>query len=174
MSISVWFAGLHAAAVTYSDVSQFDDVVVLLKDVRSNGQLHFIGNGGSAAIASHMAVDFFNKGKFAARSFNDSAALTCIANDYGYKSVFDMQVARVVKRGDVLVAISSSGESDNIIRAAKTAKMVTDVVTLTGFGEKNRLRALGTYNFYVPSKNYGWVETAHLGLLHAILEAVSI
>jgi D-sedoheptulose 7-phosphate isomerase len=151
----------------------FDATVALLKRTRQRNQLYFIGNGGSAAIASHMAADFFNKGKFASRCFNDAAALTCIANDYGYKNVFDMQVARVVKQGDVLVAISSSGESDNILRAAKTAKMVTDVVTLTGFKETNRLKQLGTHNFYVPSENYGIVETAHLGLLHALLEAVS-
>ncbi len=151
----------------------FDQAVAMLKKSRQRNHLYFIGNGGSAAIASHMATDFFNKGKFAARCFNDLAALTCLANDYGYKSVFDMQVARVVKHGDVLIAISSSGESDNIIRASKTAKMVTDVVTLTGFKDDNQLRQMGTYNFYVPSTNYGIVETAHLGLLHALLEAVS-
>ncbi len=153
---------------------QLEPVVSLLNRTRTTqNQLCFIGNGGSAAIASHMAIDFFNKGKFISRCFNDAAALTCLANDYGYKSVFDMQVARVIVRGDVLIAISSSGESDNILRAAKTAKMVADVVTLTGFKDDNRLRQIGTYNFHVPSTNYGIVETAHLGLLHALLEAVS-
>ncbi len=164
---------LRAFAFDHFGECPLDEVALMLKNARQRGQLIFIGNGGSAAIASHMATDFFNKGKFAARCFNDLAALTCLANDYGYKSVFDMQVARVVKHGDVLVAISSSGESDNILCAAKTAKMVTDVVTLTGFKDDNRLRQMGTYNFHVPSTNYGIVETAHLGLLHALLEAVS-
>jgi D-sedoheptulose 7-phosphate isomerase len=174
-----WYEQFDYAAWVHPDYGAvgtpvtFDGVVALLKKTRQRGQLYFIGNGGSAAIASHMAIDFFNKGKFAARCFNDAAALTCIANDYGYKSVFDMQVARVIKKGDVLVAVSSSGESDNILRAAKTAKMVTDVVTLTGFKYGNRLQQMGTYNFHVPSTNYGIVETAHLGLLHALLEAVS-
>ena len=169
-----WYDKLYTACTgEEQDDELFERVAAALKAMRLKGQLFFIGNGGSAAIASHMAVDFFNKGRFAARCFNDAAALTCIANDYGYKNVFDMQVARVVKYGDVLVAISSSGESDNILRAAKTAKMICDVVTLTGFKEANQLRQVGTYNFHVPSENYGIVETAHLGLLHALLEAVS-
>jgi D-sedoheptulose 7-phosphate isomerase len=60
------------------------------------------------------------------------------------------------------------------LRAANAAKTVTDVVTLTGFAGNNRLREMGTHNFHVPSTNYGIVETAHLGMLHAILEAVSV
>lgn len=155
-----------------ADDATWGGVTDLLKKIKYKGQLCFIGNGGSAAIASHMAADFFNKGRFEARCFNDSALLTCLANDHGYKNVFDMQVARVITKHDVLVAISSSGESDNILRAVRTAKLVTDVVTLSGFRGDNQLRTLGTYSFHVPSSNYGIVEAAHLGILHALLEAV--
>jgi len=151
----------------------FDAVVERLKHTRKQGegQLMFIGNGGSAAIASHMATDFMNKGRFNTRCFNDLAALTCLSNDYGYENVFSMQIARANGLGDVLIAISSSGESKNICQAVEMAK--AGIITFTGFEETNRLRSLGHYNFYVPSKNYGIVETAHLGLLHALLEAVT-
>jgi len=152
----------------------FADAAAMLKGRRLiDAQLFFIGNGGSAAIASHMAIDFMNKGRFDARCLNDPAALTCLANDYGYKTVFEMQLGRSLKPNDVLVAISSSGQSENILAAAKSAKMVTDVVTLTGFRFDNPLRQIGTHNFWVPSNNYGIVETAHLGILHALLEAAS-
>jgi len=152
---------------------QFSELADTLRFSRKKSQICFIGNGGSAAIASHMAIDFFNKGKFLARSFNDAAALTCISNDYGYKSVFDMQVSRVLKHGDVLVAISSSGESENVVRAANSARLICTVATFSGFIAGNRLSRIGHFNFHVPSSNYGIVETAHLGLLHALLEAVT-
>jgi D-sedoheptulose 7-phosphate isomerase len=154
----------------------FDDVIKRVKDARELGcQLLFIGNGGSAAIASHMAIDFMNKGRLQARSFNDPAALTCLANDYGYEAVFEMQLAKALRSGDVLVAISSSGESENILAATRNAATIpsVSVVTLTGFEGDNRLRQLGHFNFWIPSNNYGIVETAHLGLLHALLEAVN-
>jgi len=149
----------------------FAAVVDLLK-VRKlmNGQLHFIGNGGSAAIASHMAIDFLNKADFATRCYNDAAALTCLSNDYGYKDVFFRQLK--FAPSDVLFAISSSGESENIVCCAKEAALLGKVVTLSGFRFDNQLRQCGAYNFWVPSSNYGIVETVHLGLLHALLEAV--
>lgn len=153
-------------------LDDFASTAAMLRRVRAEGQLCFIGNGGSAAIASHMAADFFNKGQFETRSFTDLSMLTCLSNDYGYVGAFNRQVARTMKKSDALIAISSSGESDNIIQAAKTAMAAAAVITLTGFSPNNRLRALGTYNFYVPAADYGIVETAHLGLLHALLNKV--
>ncbi len=164
---------VHMSNAFIENADVYTGVVDLLKGMKNKGQLYFIGNGGSAAIASHMAIDFFNKGRFKARCFNDPAALTCLANDYGYNGVFEAQVARFIEPGDVLVAISSSGESENIVAAVAAARRKTDVVTLTGFKDDNRLRQMGTYNFHVPSTNYGIVETAHLGLLHALLEGCS-
>jgi D-sedoheptulose 7-phosphate isomerase len=154
---------------------EFEYAVNVLVSRRDTSDLYFIGNGGSAAIASHMAIDFLNKGKFRARCFTDGAALTCLANDYSYKEVFLKQFQVCMRPHDVLVAISSSGESDNIVWCAQhavDAKNVT-VITLTGFEPDNRLRSFGTINFHVPSHNYGIVETVHLGILHALLEAVT-
>ena len=152
----------------------FGKVVTLARNARHrSNRVYFIGNGGSAAIASHMAIDWLNKGHFAAMSFTDPAALTCIGNDYGYNQVFKYQVMHHLDPGDLLFVISSSGRSSNVVEAAKFANMVCKVITLTGFDHDNDLRKLGTVNFYVPSRSYGVVETAHLAIMHELLELVT-
>jgi len=150
----------------------FESAIAMAADVRSRqGRLFFIGNGGSAAIASHMAIDFLNKGRFAAMAFNDGASLTCLGNDHGYDQVFIRPFSAHVRNGDILFAVSSSGKSESVINPALHAGVVgASVVTLSGFAPDNRLRSLGSVNFYVPSESYGVVETAHLAILHAILD----
>lgn len=134
-------------------------------------RLFFIGNGGSAAIASHMATDYQKNGSMPTMCFNDAASLTCISNDLGYQNVFTLPLERHARLGDVLFAISSSGASGNIINAARYAKEHRmNVVTLSGFEPDNPLRRLGGVNFYVPSKSYGTVEIAHLAILHSLLD----
>lgn len=131
----------------------------------------FIGNGGSAAIASHMAIDFSKNGNIPALAFNDGAALTCLGNDLGYDQVFAKQIELHAHKGDLLVAISSSGKSPNILNAVKAAKKYgCNVFTLSGFTKSNPLRKLGDINLYVPSSEYGFVEIAHLCLSHAMLD----
>ncbi|HEY5999297.1 MAG TPA: SIS domain-containing protein [bacterium] len=128
--------------------------------------VHFVGNGGSAAIASHGAVDFFNAG-VRSRAFNDGSLLTCLANDFGYEEVFARPLALVASPGDVLVAISSGGRSRNILAAAAAARRGgCAVVTLSGFDADNPLRALGDLNFHVPSHSYGLVECLHQTICH--------
>jgi D-sedoheptulose 7-phosphate isomerase len=139
----------------------------------SGQKLMFIGNGASAAIASHQAVDFWKTGRMRAVAFNDAAQLTCLGNDYGYAHVFEKPVEMFADPGDVLIAISSSGRSENIVRAARMARdKRCRVITLSGFASDNPLRQLGDVNFYVPSKSYGHVEVTHLALLHAMLDAI--
>jgi D-sedoheptulose 7-phosphate isomerase len=138
---------------------------------REDAKVFFIGNGGSAAIASHMAADWTRNGGFAAMSLNDGAALTCFANDFGYDQVFAGQLARHARAGDLLFAISSSGRSANIINGVGAARAKgTTVVTLSGFEQDNPLRSSGDMNFFVPSGRYGFVEIAHLTICHAILD----
>lgn len=137
------------------------------------GKVFFIGNGGSAAIASHMAADWSNRAKVSAFALNDAAALTATANDYSYEEVFRRQVLRHIDAFDMLVAISSSGKSENILKAAEAANDIGAVITLSGFAPDNPLRKLGNVNFYVPSSDYGIVETAHLAILHALLDKVA-
>ena len=142
------------------------------QDTKSNGaKILFVGNGGSAAIASHMAIDYTRNGGFSALAFNDGAALTCFSNDLGYEQVFAQQVELHGRAGDLLVAISSSGNSANIVNAVEAARTGgVDVLTLSGFAPDNRLRGLGDVNIYVPNSLYGFVEIAHLAVCHAILD----
>jgi len=134
-------------------------------------KLMFIGNGGSAAIASHLAIDFSKNGGMRAMAFNDGAALTCLGNDLGYENVFAQQVALHGRAGDLMVAISSSGRSANILNGVAAARQNgAEVLTLSGFRPDNPLRTMGELNLYVPSSEYGFVEISHLTLGHAILD----
>ena len=134
-------------------------------------KLMFIGNGGSASIASHMAVDYSKNGGMRALAFNDGAFLTCIANDFGYDNVFAKQIELHASAGDLLIAISSSGKSANILNAVAAAReRSTSVLTMSGFEPTNPLRQLGDYNLYIPSSSYGFVEIGHLAVCHCILD----
>lgn len=140
----------------------------------SNNKLIFIGNGGSAAIASHLANDYNTTHQYHALALNDAAALTCLSNDYGYEQVFAKQLEIHARLGDILIAISSSGESANILNAVIAAKKAhCTVITFSGFNANNSLSQLGDLNFYVSSKEYGFVEVAHLALGHALLDCIT-
>lgn len=168
---------LAAVAVTrnrrpVSGEEAISRIVALLHEENSrDGRVLFVGNGGSAAIASHCAADYMKNGGFRAHSLHDPAVLTCIANDLGYERVFSDQLRRHGRRGDILFVISSSGESQNILQAARTARELSMiVVALSGFAASNPLRTLGDIDFHVPSRSYGIVEIAHLAICHAILD----
>lgn len=136
-----------------------------------NGTIFFVGNGGSAAIASHMAIDYTKNGGYKAMAFNDAAAITCLSNDFRYQEIFKYQIKKWAQDGDVVFCISSSGESDSIINAAKAAKdRGCFVFTLSAFKPDNRLRGMGDINFYVPTMEYGFAEITHLSILHSILD----
>jgi D-sedoheptulose 7-phosphate isomerase len=134
-------------------------------------KLIYIGNGGSAAIASHLAIDFSKNGGLRSLAFNDSSALTCLGNDLGYENVFAQQLDFHARPGDLLIAISSSGRSANILAGVTVARARNcGVVTFSGFSDDNDLRRTGDINFYVRSSEYGFVEVVHLSLCHAILD----
>jgi D-sedoheptulose 7-phosphate isomerase len=158
--------------VSLSRSEAYDRALNLSLEATSAGnKLMFIGNGGSAAIASHMAIDFSKNGKMPAMCFNDGAALTCLGNDYGYEEVFAQQVRFHARPGDVLFAISSSGKSENILRAVGVAQQSDcHIITMSGFLADNPLRSMGELNFHVDVCDYGLVEVAHTALIHAIVE----
>jgi len=153
---------------------QTEDALVqsfgMLKQLRSSGnRLFIIGNGGSAAIASHAVIDFLNVAGIAAHTLHDSAVMTCMANDYGYEQGFARALDCFASDGDILIAISSSGKSANILNAvAKSKERSAGVITLSGFTESNPLRSLGDLNLWLPSADYGIVEVGHQFLLHNI------
>lgn len=137
---------------------------------KSGNKTMLIGNGGSAAIASHIAIDYSKNGGWRAMAFNDSAALTCLSNDLGYEHVFAKQIWMHAAVSDLVILISSSGKSANILEACTAATLKgCEIVTFTGFDADNQLRRQGRLNFWVPSHEYGIVETAHQVLLHFIV-----
>jgi D-sedoheptulose 7-phosphate isomerase len=137
----------------------------------TGNKVMFIGNGGSMGIATHMAVDFSKNGGMRATAFGDGAMLTALGNDLGYENVFAHQIECHGRAGDVLIAISSSGKSPNILKGVQTARSQNGkVITFSGFRDDNPLRKAGDVNFYVRSMEYGFVEVAHQAIIHAILD----
>ena len=140
---------------------------LLLSVQKEKKDLYIIGNGGSAAIASHAVTDFMNEGKISAHTLHDSAIFSCMANDYGYDGAFSKIIMLTMKPADVLIAISSSGQSKNIICAVESAKQAgSTVITFSGFDNNNPLRRMGDMNFWCDSEDYGVVEIAHQFILH--------
>ena len=131
------------------------------------GYLYIIGNGGSAAMASHMAADACKNGHLRALAFNDPALVSATSNDLSYDQVFSLPLERLARTGDLLIAISSSGNSPNVVRALEARRALgVQAVTLSGKRADNRSRTLGDLNFYVPLTRYGWAESAHQVILH--------
>lgn len=145
------------------------DLVATVKN--AGHKVLWVGNGGSAAIASHSAADYFRTGNIKTQCFSDASLLTCMGNDFGYPEVFARPIGVYAESGDVLVAISSSGQSVNILNAVDRAKEKgCKVISLSGFKADNPLRARGDLNFYVPSIDYGYIELAHGILCHSFLD----
>lgn len=151
-----------------------EDLSLLMYQARTERkQLFFIGNGGSAGIAVHMTADFLKNGQMRAIDLYAPTTLTCLGNDYGYEYVFSKQLEILATPGDVLVAISSSGNSPNILRAAEAVQAVGGtIITFTGFKSDNCLRAMGHRNLYVPSMEYGIVESIHNQILQQVVDEI--
>jgi D-sedoheptulose 7-phosphate isomerase len=133
--------------------------------------IHFVGNGASACMASHLAVDWVKNAGVRALAYNDIAFLTAIGNDLGYDQVFAQPVGWFGEEGDLLATISSSGNSPSILRAIEAARgRKMKVVTFSGMKPDNASRKMGDLNFYVPGWTYGIIECAHQVLLHAWLD----
>lgn len=148
---------------------------LLYQVTKIEGIVYVIGNGGSAGLASHFCTDLLRTLKIPAATLSDTNVLTCFANDFGYENVYKMPLQRNLRSHDLLVAISSSGKSTNIIEAVKVAKeKKTSVISLSGFAANNPLRRLGDLNFWLDSNDYGLVETGHFFLLHTIVDTCKI
>lgn len=152
-----------------SGVEKAVDVILDLYD--SGEKAMVIGNGGNAAIASHMQNDLCKAVGVKSLVFNEQPLLTALANDNRYGSVFEYPINMWAQQNDLLIGISSSGESENILRGAKAAKTRgCRLITFSGFNMDNQLRKLGDINFYTPSSEYGYVEVVHSALTHMITD----
>jgi D-sedoheptulose 7-phosphate isomerase len=141
------------------------------KAKNNDNSIYIVGNGGSAGIASHVVNDMINVAKLKAFTFHDISLLTCMANDYGYENVYAEPLRNMLRKGDMLIAISSSGKSNNIINATKMARLKgANIITFSGFEADNELRKQGDLNIYLSSNDYGFVEYGHAFILHNITD----
>lgn len=135
--------------------------------------IYLAGNGASASMASHMAADLAKNGRLHTQVLTDPSLMTAISNDISYDEVYAFPLSVRANPGDMLVCISSSGGSPNILRAAETAKQAgMTIVTLSSLKEDNPLRKMGALNFFVPAGTYGYAESTHAAVLHHWMDAV--
>ena len=156
-------------------VDQLKKIAHLLKTIHSDGKKTLVfGNGGSAAIASHFSVDLTKNASLRCVNFNEADLITCFANDYGFERWVEKAVGFYGDEGDLLIVISSSGNSENMLNGVKAARNgnFRAVVTLSGFAENNPLHQLGDINLWVDSKAYNFVENIHQVWLLAIVDLI--
>lgn len=162
------------------DTGAISDAINLLEETRLNGTMVYVfGNGGSAATASHMQNDF-NKGvsepietKYRFCCLNDNiATMMAIANDNGYENIFVQQLENKLRPGDVVMAISGSGNSENIIRAVEYAKKQGNkIIGLTGY-QGGKLKKLADISLHAPIQSMQITEDIHMILDHLMMSVL--
>ena len=140
---------------------------------KKNKKVIIIGNGGSASIASHVSIDLTKNAKIRSINFNEANLLTCFSNDFGYEKVFSESLKFYADKGDVVIIISSSGCSKNLLMAAQIAKKrKLTLITLSGFLKSNPLKKMGNINLWVNSTAYNIVETVHQIWLLSVVDKI--
>ena len=166
----------YKSSLFETDISQeLVEMKKMLLELKKTGKKVIIaGNGGSAAMASHVAVDFTKQGGIRTVNFNEADLITCFANDYGYEHWVAKAVEFFGDEGDAFIAISSSGSSVNILKGCEAArtKNFSSVITFSGFDSENPLRQLGDINLWVNSRAYNFVENIHQVWLLAIVDLI--
>jgi len=156
-------------------INQLKNVKEAIVSASNNGnKIIVVGNGGSAAIASHFSVDLTKNAKTRCINFNESDLITCFANDYGYEHWVEKAVEFYGDEGDVFIGISSSGSSKNILNGCHSAKKMnfSKVITFSGMNRDNPLRKVGDINLWVESKAYNHIENLHQFWLLAIVDFI--
>ena len=147
---------------------------ILIGAKKNNAKIMIFGNGGSAAIASHVSIDLTKNANLRSVNFNEADLITCFANDYGYERWVEKAIDFYADDNDVLILISSSGKSQNMINACKAArnKKISKIITFTGHNKDNPLSKLGDINFWINSKAYNFVENTHQIWLLSIVDLI--
>ena len=147
---------------------------ILIQAKKNNAKIMVFGNGGSAAIASQVSVDLTKNANIRSVNFNEADLITCFANDYGYERWIEKAIDFYADDKDVLILISSSGKSPNIINACKAArnKKISKIITFTGHDNNNPLSKLGDINFWINNKAYNFIENLHQVWLLAIVDLI--
>lgn len=171
---SEYFARISECTSKVDPVRLAQATSLILKSRDRGGKVILVGNGGSAAMASHVAVDMVKIARVRAVNFNEADLLTCLANDYGYERWVEKALEFYADPADLVILISSSGKSPNIINGARKAKeMGLPVVTLSGFQPDNPLRDAGDINFWADSREYNVVEMTHHVWLVALSDKIA-
>ena len=146
----------------------------LVQAKKNNAKIMIFGNGGSAAIASHVSVDLTKNANIRSVNFNEADLITCFANDYGYERWIEKAIDFYADDKDVLILISSSGKSLNMINACNAAKnkKISKIITFSGHDKNNPLSKLGDINFWINSKAYNFVENTHQVWLLTIVDLI--
>ena len=169
-----YYKKIHNKLVDVSSSALFEAALLIENLEKTSGKVILVGNGGSASIASHVSIDFTKAANIRSINFNEASLLTCFANDYGYENWVQKALSFHADKGDLLICISSSGESQNIINGAKFAKKIgCKVNTLTGFDKKNKVKKLGNVNLWLNSKNYNLIEMTHHIWLLSIVDFIA-
>jgi len=146
-------------------------VQLIQRSIHNKSKVYIIGNGGSASIASHVSVDFAKVARVPSSTFNNSNLTTCFANDYGYENWVVEAIKAYTNINDLIILISSSGTSKNIVNAAQYCKDNNiDLITLSGFTKDNPLSTLGNVNFHIESTEYNYIEMSHHIILVALVD----
>ena len=147
---------------------------ILIQAKKTNNKIMIFGNGGSAAIASHVSVDLTKNANIRTTNYNEADLITCFANDYGYERWIEKAIDFYADNKDVLILISSSGKSKNMINACNAAKntKMSKIITFTGHNKDNPLSKLGDINFWIDSKAYNFVENTHQIWLLTIVDLI--
>ena len=166
-------ATVDAEGTDRSGIKTIGPVGLAMAAIKAAQRVFFIGNGGSLSACSHMANDLCLAG-VQAMALDSAVNMACLGNDMGFDDVFDRQIKWFMAAGDVLVALSCSGKSPNILNAcARGHDLGGTVITFSGFKRDNPLRKAGDLNFWVPSESYGVVQLAHEALLHCIIDNIA-
>ena len=135
---------------------------LLLLSKKNDSKTMIFGNGGSAAISSHVSIDLTKNAKIRTLNFNEADLITCFSNDFGYEKWVEKAVEYYHQKNDILILISSSGESRNMLNAAKKTKNKSiKLITFTGHKKDNSLSKIGDINFWINSKAYNFIENTH-------------
>ena len=142
---------------------------------KKGGKVILLGNGGSAATASHVSVDLTKNAKIRSINFNEADLITCFSNDFGYQDWMKKSLEFYLDKKDIVILISTSGKSANVINAAKLLKKKkVEMITLTGMKKDNPLKKLNKngINLWVDSKSYNQIEIIHHFLLLLIVDMI--
>ena len=155
----------------YDKLIQLKNLCLSVKENKS--KIILCGNGASSTIASHASTDFTKQAKIPAICFSDAGLITAYGNDYGYENWVSEGILSYHGINDLIILISSSGSSKNIVNAAQTAKKLNlKVVTFTGFSENNPLKSIGDLNFWFPSKAYNVIENTHSIWITSVIDMI--